>query len=62
MISFTIFAVLFSLLDFSWSILSIGLTVYTLFLVVTVLRFLYENLKMFADTINEYPFTFGKKI
>lgn len=52
---------MFTLFDFSSIILSIGTSIYMFYLLVTVLLFLYENLKMFADTINEYPFTFIKK-
>lgn len=61
MISFTIFALMFTLFDFSGTILSLGMGIYMLFLLVTVLRFLYENLKMFADTLGEYPFFFNEK-
>lgn len=60
-ISFSVFAVLFFFLDFSWKFLSWGMGLYMLFMSATVLRFLYDNIKMFADTINENPFTFTKK-
>lgn len=52
---------MFAYFDFTWKLLSLGMTLYMFFMLATVLRFLYENLKMFADTINEYPFTFKEK-